>query len=388
LPLNFSHATEARSLLKLSKSELLRLINELESKDSAQHEDKRRSPRTTLPDDITVTAGMVQPDGSENRFLVKGRNVSDHGLSFLHGAFVHTDTRCNVTFTKADGECVQLETVVKHCRYLTDGVHEVGAMFKHAFPMRDFIESDDTVATASLSRLNFDAKVVLVDDCPSSLRMHKYMLSQLGLSVAAFADAHAALEAIADQPYDLLLTDIWMQSMDGIELARRVHADGHETRIVATTGDDRPEMQEKLKAADFAGVMSKPLSQEKLVTMLREVVPLCEKAVPTQAETLVSDRWHELDLRPLISAYVHETNLALDVLKAAVHASRRDLTVDPYSISRDLAVNAATYGYQPMKTTADKLARCIGRDAGAQEIDQLLDTLQDQLEQAKRGLTR
>ena len=94
--------------------------------------------------------------------------------------------------------------------------------------------------------------ILVVDDDPSVLSLIDYVLRRAGAEVTAVAGGHAALRAMADgtcRP-TLLLTDIEMPEMTGIELAARAAALKPGIRVVMMTGDfdsaqaarDRPEL--------------------------------------------------------------------------------------------------------------------------------------------------
>jgi two-component system alkaline phosphatase synthesis response regulator PhoP len=65
-------------------------------------------------------------------------------------------------------------------------------------------------------------KILLVDDEPHILRAAEIKLTRAGFSVRSAADGQQALELIAQDKPDLLVTDLQMPRMDGFELARHV----------------------------------------------------------------------------------------------------------------------------------------------------------------------
>ena len=87
-------------------------------------------------------------------------------------------------------------------------------------------------------------------------------------SAADGVEALAALRASGAEPFDLMLTDIWMPNLDGEGLARAVRDDPalRGLRVVAVTAD--VEFPSKAAAAGFDGVLLKPVTADKLAAIL------------------------------------------------------------------------------------------------------------------------
>ena len=64
-------------------------------------------------------------------------------------------------------------------------------------------------------------KILLVDDDASVRRVLQFKLQKRGFAVATAADGNEALENLNTETFDLLLSDIRMPGMDGIELLER-----------------------------------------------------------------------------------------------------------------------------------------------------------------------
>lgn len=91
----------------------------------------------------------------------------------------------------------------------------------------------------------------------------------IGVLAGGLAMALVALCAAGADPFDLLLTDIWMPNLDGEGLARAVRDDPalRGLRIVAVTAD--VEFSSKAAAAGFDGVLLNPVTADKLASIIR-----------------------------------------------------------------------------------------------------------------------
>ena len=79
-------------------------------------------------------------------------------------------------------------------------------------------------------------RILLAEDEDSMRRFLERALVNAGYEVAAFADGVAAYERLQEEPFTLLLTDIVMPEMDGIELARKAAELDPTLKIMFITG--------------------------------------------------------------------------------------------------------------------------------------------------------
>jgi len=107
-------------------------------------------------------------------------------------------------------------------------------------------------------------RVLLADDDESLRRVQEYQLTKAGFAVTTCADGHAALEEFRNNLHDLVVTDIRMPGLDGLELLRRLRAICPETPVVVITGHgtvDTAVQAMKEGAFDF---LTKPFPTDKL----------------------------------------------------------------------------------------------------------------------------
>ena len=82
-------------------------------------------------------------------------------------------------------------------------------------------------------------RVLLVDDDESFRRVQEYQLDSAGYQVTSVADGEAALEAFREGLHDLVVTDVRMPGLDGLELLARVRAISPDTPVVMITAQGR-----------------------------------------------------------------------------------------------------------------------------------------------------
>ncbi len=107
-------------------------------------------------------------------------------------------------------------------------------------------------------------RVLLVEDNAVNQKVGLGMLRRLGHAVSVAANGQEALERLAAEPFDLVLMDMQMPVMDGLEATRRLRAREAalglpRTRVIATTANAMASDQALCLAAGMDGFISKPL---------------------------------------------------------------------------------------------------------------------------------
>lgn len=115
-------------------------------------------------------------------------------------------------------------------------------------------------------------KILLAEDDDSMRAFLTRAIERAGYEVNAVDRGTAALPLIATGTYDLLLTDIVMPEMDGIELAQRAAALAPGMRVVFITGFAAVALSRATSAAPKAKVLSKPFHLRDLVSEIERLL--------------------------------------------------------------------------------------------------------------------
>lgn len=108
--------------------------------------------------------------------------------------------------------------------------------------------------------------ILIVDDNPANLKLVRVLLSGEGYEVRTAADAEEAMATLRGFRPRLILMDLQMPGMDGLELTRRLKADPgtHDAIIVALTAYAMKGDEEKALAAGCDGYIAKPIDTRTL----------------------------------------------------------------------------------------------------------------------------
>ncbi len=112
------------------------------------------------------------------------------------------------------------------------------------------------------------ASILVVDDSVSLRSMLKEILSQEGHNVLDASDGENALDIAQDAKFDLVLTDVNMPIIDGIELCRELRQmeDFRFTPILIITTEATDDMKRSGKQAGATGWLVKPFDPDKLLS--------------------------------------------------------------------------------------------------------------------------
>ena len=94
------------------------------------------------------------------------------------------------------------------------------------------------------------AKVLVIDDDPDVRSMMCAVLEDAGHDVTAFANGGGAIQHVRQEPADLLITDIFMPDVEGLETIREIRRLRPDLPIIAISGVD-------FEGADYLGVARK-----------------------------------------------------------------------------------------------------------------------------------
>ena len=119
-------------------------------------------------------------------------------------------------------------------------------------------------------------RILCVDDNDKNRRIAALLLGKLGLDVTLCASGEEALDLCATQPFDVILMDIIMPEMDGLETLRRLRTESDSlnraTPAVALTAKIAPEDIASYLQAGFASVSAKPINVADLASAIARVL--------------------------------------------------------------------------------------------------------------------
>ena len=115
-------------------------------------------------------------------------------------------------------------------------------------------------------------KILLAEDDNDMRRFLERALENAGYEVTSYDNGLSAYNRLCEEPFTLLLTDIVMPEMDGIELARRATELDPEIKVMFITGFAAVALNPDSNAPKNAKVLSKPFHLRDLVTQVERML--------------------------------------------------------------------------------------------------------------------
>lgn len=107
-------------------------------------------------------------------------------------------------------------------------------------------------------------RLLVIDDEAIVGKRLLQVFSKMGFHVEVFADPVAAVAAAAARPFDIVVTDLKMESMDGMEVLTRIRERNPATRVIIITGYAQPETSEEAFKRGVFDFIPKPFRLEQL----------------------------------------------------------------------------------------------------------------------------
>lgn len=115
-------------------------------------------------------------------------------------------------------------------------------------------------------------RVLIVDDNPMNLKLVTYLVKSQGYEVATASDAQSALAELRAHRPDVILMDLQLPGIDGLELTRQIKADPatHSIAIIAVTAYAMKGDREKALAAGCDAYVTKPIDTRALPALIAQ----------------------------------------------------------------------------------------------------------------------
>ena len=118
-------------------------------------------------------------------------------------------------------------------------------------------------------------RIIVIDDQEAIRRLIRRTLESRGYSVFEASDGADGLRLLAQQAADLVITDIFMPGLDGIETLRQIRKEFPQVKVIVISGGDSTGTLDMRRDAEFLGAvrsLAKPFTTTELVGLVEEVL--------------------------------------------------------------------------------------------------------------------
>lgn len=116
------------------------------------------------------------------------------------------------------------------------------------------------------------AKILVVDDSGLARRMVKQYVEELGHSVEEASDGATALERYVLNRHDVVILDMVMHGMYGVEVLQKLRELNPELPVIVVTADIQKSTREQVKSGGAVAMINKPVKKDELVSVLNTVL--------------------------------------------------------------------------------------------------------------------
>jgi CheY-like chemotaxis protein/anti-sigma regulatory factor (Ser/Thr protein kinase) len=182
------------------------------------------------------------------------------------------------------------------------------------------------------------SRILVVDDDRTTRLVLDDVLRGAGFSTTVAKDGVEALAALRAEHYDLLLLDVWMPRMNGLDLLAKLRRRKTRPRVVVMTSDDTPETMLKAVREQAFAYVHKPVVATELVETIRDVLRAPEE--PHITVVSATPEWVEL-----IVPCTHEAAGRLQSVMAHLDARLDEDVRESIAYAfRELLLNAIEWG--------------------------------------------
>lgn len=180
--------------------------------------------------------------------------------------------------------------------------------------------------------------ILIVDDDRITRHVISKVLTSSGYEVAQARDGVEALDVLAKKTFDLVLLDVWMPRMSGLDVLAELRARKGRVRVVVMTADDTPETMLRAVRDQAIKYVSKPMEPGMLLDTVREAIeapdPLPIEVVSARPE------WVEL-----VVPCTHEAADRIQAVIGRLETTLPEAMRDSLALAfRELLMNAIEWG--------------------------------------------
>ncbi len=206
--------------------------------------------------------------------------------------------------------------------------------------------------TTSQSIPQLNGHILLAEDSPDIQNLVKFVVKKTGAKITVVDNGKKAVEQALANEYDLILMDMQMPEMGGIEATNWLRNAGYASPIVALTANAMKQDEEQGRAAGFDNYLTKPLVIDRFYTMLSEHISASgQPAKPPQTKPNVSPiatdsnkdgLQEDEDFQDLVDLFLQSLQIHVRDIATALENIDWDLL---QTVSHKLKGSGAAFGY-------------------------------------------
>ncbi len=167
-------------------------------------------------------------------------------------------------------------------------------------------------------------RILLVEDQPESAEMFRAGIESLGadFEVTAVSSAEAALKALAKGSFDLLMADVLLPGISGMELMARFRRKNPDTKVILVSGVPDPELRRQIARSGAEAFFFKPVELSDLLDCIERLFGLAKSFLPSELSILQDEETKPSKSAKVIADQLSELRFNLQALTVALISER------------------------------------------------------------------
>ena len=164
----------------------------------------------------------------------------------------------------------------------------------------DMIPKESPVLVSTHQRNNLVGEILLAEDNEDNQRLLRLYLEKMGVNLSIAHNGKQAFNMAMENNYDLVLMDVQMPIMDGLEATKRLRNENYKTPVIALTANAMTEDRDRCLKAGCNDFLSKPVNRNNLYSVLAKYLSQADDSIP--------------DLTPIYSTLLEEEPELIDIV--------------------------------------------------------------------------
>lgn len=204
-----------------------------------------------------------------------GHDFSGGGVSLMHNAYMHPGTPCTVMMPMLGGQYAAMEGKVARCAHFRGTVHVLGVQFDKPINVRDFLTLDPHRGQFMMGAVEpgkLTGRLLHVEDGEMDRKLVQHFVRETKLKVVSVPGAKAAIDALGapGDAFVAVVIDFDLPDGNGADLARQLHGRGMHCPVILVSAHPLSQVHDVAKQAGVSAVISKPFTEETLLSALGE----------------------------------------------------------------------------------------------------------------------
>ena len=133
--------------------------------------------------------------------------------------------------------------------------------------------------------------ILIAEDTPELQLLERRILESIGLTVTTVKDGQEAVDQVNQNRFDLILMDMQMPNLNGIEATRTLRQQGHTLPIIALTANVMQKHRDAFNDAGCDGFLGKPIDKSELKKVLKHRLSKNQQAPHVQSSVEEEANW-------------------------------------------------------------------------------------------------